>query len=85
MRSYVLSFTFLGLAACTHQAPPAQMAAAPLPSMSVQRELERKVGYVGEPGTMAFEELSMGAGAQRPVLDEHAQNTRLAADEIEQP
>jgi hypothetical protein len=85
MRSYVLSFTFLSLAACTHQAPPAQVAAAPLPSMSVQRELERKVGYEGEPGTMAFEELSAGAEAQGSLLDERAQHTRLAADEIEQP
>jgi hypothetical protein len=69
VRESVLLFTVLAVSACAHQAPALSAPPAPLPTMSVQRELERKVGYAGEPGTMDFVELSSEAQTRAHTVD----------------
>jgi hypothetical protein len=79
-KSVVWSFTFWSLGACAHQAPPSAVPAAPLPTLSVQRELEQAVGYRGEPGSMDFVELSAKTRAQGLALDEHTTGVGLRGE-----
>jgi hypothetical protein len=78
-------FTLWSLGACAHQQSSTLTAAAPLPSTSVQREMEQAVGYEGEPGTMDFVELSSEARAQGLALDEHAADDALSGEDLEKP
>ncbi len=65
MRTLVLTVVVLASSACAHgNTPKAPPAADPLPALSVQRELEQRIGYQGAPGTMDFLQLRNRLGAE---------------------
>ena len=73
--TFVLASSLFG--ACAHRADaPAYVPAAPLPTLSVQRQLELQTGYEGAPGTMAFSQL-----AERCEVRSCVRDGRLAADD----